>query len=163
MGLLLCASTLSGGLAAAAPERDGAIILNSGSTNTAAYTIKVWSDGTTELTQRGTSAAGAALSDEATDGFFASVRDARNTHAPANHCMKSVSFGTTLVVRWHGWTSVDLNCPVGGANAALREQTLQIVGAMNLRGEPGRVRLLPNEPRRFEGAPTPATPKPTGP
>jgi hypothetical protein len=32
--------------------------------------------------------------------------------------MKSASFGSTLRVTWHDWTSPDLSCPPNGAPAA---------------------------------------------
>ncbi|HTU70521.1 MAG TPA: hypothetical protein VMF11_09405 [Candidatus Baltobacteraceae bacterium] len=97
-------------LGAAAP-RDGAVIHNSGSTNTAGYTITVRSDGTgTKSIQRGP-ASPFTLAQDVSERFFADLKAARENPGVPTHCMKSASFGTTTVVQWHGWTSPDLQCP----------------------------------------------------
>jgi hypothetical protein len=92
--------------AAAAPSRDGASIVDSGSTNTAAYTIKVWSDGTAEVSSKSFTIAPSLAA-----RFFADLKAARDGKAAGEHCMKSASFGTSTHVLWHGWTSPDLDCP----------------------------------------------------
>jgi len=97
---------------AAAPLRDGASIVNSGSTNTAGYTVDVWSDGSAAVTyQNRTAKKSFEISSSLAGRFFSDVKAARDGSAPASHCMKSASFGTATHVHWHGWISPDLDCP----------------------------------------------------
>ena len=109
---------------AAVPARDGATIVNSGSTNFAGYKIEVWSDGTASVVS--SNRTGAILStpkpftlDPATtQRFFADLATARSEGAKTVPCMKSASFGSTTRVAWHDWTSPDLTCPPGNAAAS---------------------------------------------
>jgi hypothetical protein len=111
----------SGGLlaltAAAAPVRDGAVIVDSGSTNTSGYRIDVWSDGRAVLTlqDRMGNTHGAPKSFRVKRSvaarLFADLKAARDGNAKGEPCMKSASFGTTTRVSWHAWNSPDLDCP----------------------------------------------------
>jgi len=47
--------------------------------------------------------------------------------------MKSASFGYTLKVKWNGWTSPDLSCPVQGAQSILGSATMAIINRLDLR------------------------------
>ncbi|MBV8147460.1 MAG: hypothetical protein JO092_00045 [Candidatus Eremiobacteraeota bacterium] len=112
--------------ASAAPARDGAVIVDSGSTNTAGYKIELWSDGsgTVTLQNRFGETHGAAktfaVSSALAQRFFADLKAARDGNAVSEPCMKSASFGTTTHAQWHGWNSPDLDCPAGnGLTAAL--------------------------------------------
>jgi len=102
---------------AAATARDGAVIVNSGSTNTLGYRIEVWSDGsaTVVLRNRGANAQGApknfTVAAPVTAKFFADLKAVRAANVNSLPCMKSASFGTTTRVNWHDWTSPDLDCP----------------------------------------------------
>jgi hypothetical protein len=166
--ILATAIMATGGVSAAAQNRDGAVIRNSGSTNFPGYTIRVWSDGsaTVEQTHHLREAASAptsgTLPSTLVQKFFEDARAARNQHAIGRACMKSASFGTTTVVQWHGWTSPDLECPGDGLVVALASDAHEIAAALKS-GAPGSRRpLLPNEPRRapVESAPTQASPMP---
>jgi hypothetical protein len=158
--LLLTAAILAAGGSAIAFTRDGAIIRNSGSTNSAAYEIRVWSNGAAQwrtAAQKKDFAIDAALIKR----FFAAVKAARANPGTPRHCMKSASFGTVTTVTWHGWTSGDLQCPPSdGASAELAEVTNEIAGASGVVPVPQRIRL-PVEPRRVEtpgtASPSPAT------
>jgi hypothetical protein len=104
------------GETAAAPARDGAVIVDSGSTNTSGYRIEIWSDGSASivLQKRGVTQ-GAPKAFAVTAGvaaqFFANLKAVRGANVNTLPCMKSASFGTTTRVSWHGWTSPDLDCP----------------------------------------------------
>lgn len=108
-----------GGACAAA--RDGATIVDSGSTNTLGYRIDVWSDGSATLAvqNRAGVAEGAPKSFQITAAtasrFFADLRAARDARVTGAPCMKSASFGTTTRITWHDWTSPDLSCPPDNA------------------------------------------------
>jgi len=123
-------------LIGAGAPRDGATIVNSGSTNTAGYTVAVWSDGEASLSIRGGTTRTFAIPSE---------ESAREANAPAQFCMKSASFGTRTVVTWHGWTSPDLQCPPQEAStAALAQDVRRIVAASGLAGPPHRIGLPPS-------------------
>jgi len=102
---------------AAAPSRDSATIVDSGSTNTAGYKIVVASDGHGTLTMQ--SRMGSAQSaptsftvaTKVTARFFADLKAVREAKVDGTPCMKSASFGTSTRVQWHQWASPDLDCP----------------------------------------------------
>jgi hypothetical protein len=104
-------------LMAAAPARENAVIVNSGSTNAMGYKISVWSDGTATLTMqhRDGSAVSAPKAFDVRAAtatrFFSDLAAARSARIATVPCMKSVSFGTTTRVTWQGWVSPDLDCP----------------------------------------------------
>lgn len=138
--------------AAAAPSRDGASIVDSGSTNTAGYTIDVWSDGTASVTyQNRTSAAASTksftFSPTVALRFFADLRAARAGKAQAQPCMKSASFGTSTHVRWHGWVSADLDCPPGD------KLTSAVLDDVNAIRAAGKVTAIPLRGGMFPGGP----------
>lgn len=101
----------------AAAPRDTAVIVNSGSTNSYGYTIRVWSDGTgsAALQARGSSAASTpkafTVPTATTARFFSDLAAARKGNATTVPCMKSASFGSTMHISWQGWESPDLSCP----------------------------------------------------
>jgi hypothetical protein len=112
--------------ATGASARDGAAIVNSGSTNASGYKIELWSDGSGVVTlqNRFGTTHGApktfAVSPSLAQRFFADLKAARDGNAVGEPCMKSASFGTTTHAQWHGWSSPDLDCPAGnGLTAAL--------------------------------------------
>ena len=97
--------------ASASAIRDGGIIRNSGSTNTAAYEIKLWSDGSAMLIEQGRQQRYFRVTPETSERFFRDVAAARAEPGVPRACMKSASFGTRTTVLWHGYLSVDLQCP----------------------------------------------------
>jgi hypothetical protein len=110
--------------AAAAPLRDGAVIVGSGSTNTAGFHIDVWSDGTGVFAVMGRGGSEQStpksfnFSASVASRFFEDLKAARAGNATGVPCMKSASFGTTTRVEWHDWTSPDLDCPAENALTA---------------------------------------------
>ncbi len=147
---------------AAAFSRDGAIITNSGSTNTAGYQIKVWSDGAMQATAQprrfvasvGGVAHSASVSAAVSAKFFVDLSAARAENAQGHPCMKSVSFGSRTNVSWHGWNSPDLSCPISStALRALAADVGAITSASGVQTGPRMMHLPINEPRRIEPAP----------
>jgi hypothetical protein len=147
-------------VSSAAPRLDGAVILKSASTNTAAVTIKIWSDGHGQLELANAAPKTFQVSQSMTRQFFTDVRTARSNPGTPGHCMKSVSFGTSTVVKWHNYTSVDLQCPpFSDAVTALARDAQSIEQAAGIGTtvipHPGYMRRTP-----IEGPSTP-TPKAT--
>lgn len=136
-------------LVAAAARPDGAVIRNSGSTNTAAYNIKVWSDGRGEIVVGHVVAPGKSFTvdPDVAKNFFNNLKAARQDPGAPGRCMKSASFGTTTTVQWHGWNSFDLQCPPWSAPVqALAANVRAIQAAANI--DTGLHRIpLPREPR----------------
>ncbi len=147
-GLVVGAAALAA-VAAAAARPDGAVIRNSGSTNTAPYSIKVWSNGRAEVTMGRAEASPRSFSvdPDVAKQFFTNVKAARANPGTPEHCMKSASFGTTTTVAWHGWNSPDLQCPpVSAPLQAVAANVRTIEAAANI--DTGLHRVpLPREPR----------------
>lgn len=148
--------------AAAAPSvpsqpKDGASIVNSGSTNTAGYTIDVWSDGSAAVAyQNRTAKKSFTISPALARQFFTDLKAARAGNPTAAHCMKSASFGTATHVRWHGWTSPDLDCPPNDKlTTALANDVGSIRSAGNVTGAP--LRAFPGGPPRVIVSPLPTS------
>ncbi len=149
--VILAASSLG---ASAAFARDGAVITNSGSTNSPGYTIKIWSDGSAtqvssnRLGVQTGSAREMRVPDTMTRAFFSDVRAARDARASGRTCVKSASFGYRLNVRWHGWISPDLSCP--GADSATKSVAADVRGIESIAQPAPAIRrgLLPNEVRK---------------
>ncbi len=147
---LLCAAV------AAAPQRDGAVIVNSGSTNTAGYSITIWSDGSGLAQVQGGAGRPFTISNDLAARFFTDLKAARANGQQLQHCMKSVSFGTRTNVRWHGWLSPDFQCPPFTTPvAALAQDVSAIESAANIQAGPHLRRIrLPGEMRKIP-TPTP--------
>ena len=142
--------------ALAGPNVDGATITNSGSTNAAGYTIRVWSNRNAAVSVRGPQrfvttapARTLQLDQDLTTRFFADLKAARANPGMPGHCMKSASFGTSTHVAWHDWTSFDLQCPpYGGAQGLLAQDVKLIESAANVNTMrripiPGNMRMIP--------------------
>ena len=150
LAIALLASSIA--VASAAPMRDGAVIANSGSTNTAAYTIKIWSDGEAHVALSGSAPRTIHLDVDLTAKFFTDLKAARANPGVPGRCMKSASFGTTTTTLWHGWQSPDLQCPpFNTPMTALFADVHNIQIAANLANPPHRIRL-PLEPRMIPKA-----------
>ena len=97
---------------------DEALIVNSGSTNTAGYRLRVYADGTTAL-QQADAAVRKHVSLALVKRFFADLRAAGALDKlPRASCMKSASFGSSTYAAYRGKLSPDLTCP--GASPAER-------------------------------------------
>jgi hypothetical protein len=164
--LVVLVAALATAVASAAFARDGATITNSGSTNTAGWTMRVWSDGHGDLVilpgekpatpALHTFAAPAVLASQ----FFADVKAAHDANSLGIiNCMKTASFGSSTTVLWHGWNSRDFSCPQGTrpiAKVAADVRRLETAAGITGPG-PLRIRLYP-EPRRSPndvGTPSP--------
>ncbi len=97
-------------MGAIASELDHAVIKDSGSTNALGYEIKIYSDGTGVITQSGKSYK-FAVSENLAEQFFEEVAQAEKAQLQSGLCAKSVSFGETLRLEWHGYVYNDLTCP----------------------------------------------------
>ena len=114
-----------------------ALILNSGSTNTAGYRLRVYADGWTAL-QQGDVPVRKRVPAALITRFFADLRAAGPLDAlPAARCMKSVSFGFSTQIGYRGKMSPDLSCP--GPSAAARTLSVDASALANAAG----VSLLP--------------------
>ena len=88
-----------------------ALIVRSNSTNTAGYRLRVNESGWTTL-QQGDIPLRKRVAPALVARFFADLRAAGPLDAIAVHpCMKSSSFGTTMVIVYRGKTSPDVSCP----------------------------------------------------
>ncbi len=112
---------------------DTAVIVNSGSTNTAGFRIVVDQSGNAEFTA-GTRGPGRPpgqkpkqmqrqLPDALVQRLYSDLGAATPLSSlPAQRCMKSASFGTKLTIEFGGEETPDLSCP-GGDNAKLQALT----------------------------------------
>lgn len=133
----------------AAVSRDAVVIGSTGSTNTWGYTIVVGADGRATFTQGG--AAGSQTLDPAlTRRLFADVAAAEPLgRLPARHCMKSVSFGTTVTIAHRGATTPDLICPVDEAERRLARDAHEIAARLHVGNRPRRGGPGPRPVDRF--------------
>ena len=89
-----------------------AVIRNSGSTNSAGYTLVVRPDSTAEIMQNGTTST-AAVAEPQVKWLFAKLHEAQVPGAlPERGCMKSASFGSSTTIAYEGVTTPDLTCGV---------------------------------------------------
>jgi hypothetical protein len=90
---------------------DEALIVNSGSTNSAGYRLRVYADGTLAL-QQGDAALRKHAPPALVKRFFADLRAAGALDAlPRAACMHSASFGSSTQIGYRGKMSPDLTCP----------------------------------------------------
>ncbi len=169
---LIALACLGTGLPAASDTRDGAIIRNSGSSNFAGYVVTVWSDGTAQgyRSRAGRTVGNAvkgSISSQLATKFFNDLSTAKHNQIVAQSCMKSASFGSSMIVQYHRWTTPDLECPGDGSVIALASEAHQIAATLGLLQGSRRVPMLPNEKRRPVMEVTPpsgqasATPEPS--
>jgi hypothetical protein len=144
----------------AAPTPDSAVIVDSGSTNTAGYTIVVSSEGTGRITlqsRAGRPASSApktfAIAAAVTTRFFAALKAAQAAKVVGAPCMKSASFGTSTHVSWHDWKSPDLDCP---SENALLSAVIKDVNAIRAASGVGAMPGTGREPE--DGGPLHAEP-----
>ena len=120
LALILAALPTYGPLPSAAPSPPAArlplaenevLIIRSNSTNTAGYKLYVYTDGTTAL-QQGDVPLRKHVSSAVVGRFFSDLRAAGPLDRLKPHpCMKSASFGTTMVIVYRGKISPDVSCP----------------------------------------------------
>ena len=137
--------------AAGARILDGARVVDSGSSNAPGWTIAVRSDGAAWLTVAGGATRWFRRTPALAATFLDDVAAARAAGIAERSCMKSVSFGTSVWVEWHGWRSPDLACPTtGAANTTLARDVAALENAAGANSIPLRRIRLPIEPRRIE-------------
>jgi hypothetical protein len=120
-------------MATASPqELETVTIINSGSTNRPGFRITIDRSGAAEMTtaprkfgppemRQQLEPIRRTLPRASVDRFFADLTTAKPlTALPPVHCMKSVSFGSTLTVAFGSEQTPDLSCGDGG-NPALRD------------------------------------------
>jgi hypothetical protein len=122
-----------------------AVIVNSGSTNSGGYVVRVYANGTVSVDQgvpvRKT------IAKQLVNRFFADLHAAGPLDAlPSPRCMKSASFGSTTHIGYLGKLSPDISCPSGSATA--RTLAIDANAIVNAAG----VSLLPTG-RSFQLAP----------
>jgi hypothetical protein len=134
--------------------KGAAVILNTGSTNALGYRIVIQQSGAAEYIH-GDKRATATVPTAVTTKFFTDLQAAMPlTVYPMIHCMKSVSFGTSIFVWWKGSRSHDLTC--GGGTLA--NDAVEVAKSLGLEPTYLPVRPIPmltNEPR--VPAPTPSS------
>jgi len=103
-----------------------AVIVRSASTNSAGYTIVVHPDYSADVTIEGATTHAAVPAAQA-KWLFEKLAAAGPLEAlAARHCMKSVSFGTSLTVSYRGEGSPDLSCG-GGDDARELARTAGVI------------------------------------
>jgi len=122
IGLSLLAVGFGLGSASAAAIKGGAgtafglvTIVDSGSTNSSGYTVKVYAGGQSEITiNRPPAVRKGSISRQMVSDLFGAIHAAQSDNRPsgAAMCMKSASFGSSLRAKYSTFTSVDLNCPL---------------------------------------------------
>ncbi len=131
------------------PGRGLAVVVNSGSTNTSGFRLRVERSGKTEMevlrrrprilppgTPGGADApirtSGKILA-ELAERLYADLEAAWPLSAlPEQHCFKSASFGSRLTIEYGGQSTPDLSCPGGVEDPKLRalvEDARQVVAA----------------------------------
>ena len=121
---------------------DEALILNSGSTNTAGYRLRVYASGWTAL-QQGDFPIRKRVPASLVKRFFADLRAAGPLDAiPSRRCMKSASFGTSMQIGYRGKLSPDLACP--SSSAAARTLSIDADALANAAGVSILPRPLPS-------------------
>ncbi len=111
-----------------------ATISDSGSTNRAAFTIVMQTDGTAQVTQKNATRSGT-VSASTTNTFFSDL----NANLPVSKlpissmCTKSSSFGSTTTITYQAATTGDVSCPpTGSSTATVFNDVQQIESALNL-------------------------------
>ena len=125
---------------------DDAVIRNSGSTNTAGYTLVIRRDGSAELQQGGTQQA-KTLGHSQTAWLFAKLDDdAPLSSLPVGHCMRSASFGSVTRITYRGETTGDVGCATDPATQELKRTLAVIETQLGIATLP-RFRVLRMVPR----------------
>lgn len=136
--------------------RGAAVILDTGSTNTAGYRIIVQRDGTAEYIMGGERRTVHISAGKTTAIFNDLVAAMPLSHLSSGHCMKSASFGSSTFAWWRGQRSPDLQCASDPRATALYASISGLVIELGLARRV--MRPLPtNEPRRPMPEPSPST------
>ena len=127
-------------LAVAASAADGrgdsATIVNSGSTNTRGYVIRLSRSGTASVDPRdGAAARVATVTPDLADRLFTALDAGTSLDAlSSGHCAKSASFGYSIRIQYLGASSPDLTCAVGDKEKKLASLASEVAQAVGLSG-----------------------------
>ncbi len=118
-------------------------IVNSGSTNTAGYTIVIHPNLAADVTVAGTTEAKAVAAPQGR-WLFAKVRAAMPLdELPGGRCMKSVSFGSSTTLTYAGQQTPDLSCGGDATTRELARSANVIVDQLHVAVRPKRTIQLP--------------------
>lgn len=138
--------------------RGAAVILNTGSTNSAGYRIVVARYGGAEYVVAGKRQR-ASLRADVRDEFFAAL-SAAMPFPTQKTCLKSASFGSSTFVWWRGHRSGDISCPGATPVERLRVVVQKVADTLGVPTLGHIVPMLPHEPRRILTTAQPTTPTP---
>ena len=125
-----------------------ATIQDTGSTNVAGVTLIVNDGGSTKVQPHGAEAHTVSLDSKLSQRFFEDLKSAGSLSAlPHAHCMKSISFGSSLYIEFNGERSPDLNCPAPPDSklSVLQKDVREIMQAAHVDSGANRSRV----PTRF--------------
>jgi hypothetical protein len=91
--------------------REQATIEDTGSTNRAGLRVTVEDDGKATVEQRGAETRRVQLPKAMCEQFLRDLKATPVASLPKRHCMKSASFGSSLIIEFEGNRSPDLSCP----------------------------------------------------
>ena len=114
-------------------------IIDSGSTNRPGMTIKLQETGPdATLERRDGSKQKLTLAKDLCDRLMGDLKAAGPLNEfPAKHCMKSISFGSTLHIEYNGVRSPDLSCPQTDSRlVALKKDANDILSAAKTSNAP---------------------------
>lgn len=98
--------------AAGQPPQQQATIENSGSTNAPGVKLIIKPSGEAEVQSRNAEARKTTVDEQLSRRLFDDLNSIGPLSAlPRTHCIKSVSFGTSLYIEYNGERSPDLSCP----------------------------------------------------
>ena len=128
--------------AVASPAADEATIINSGSTNTAGYRLRISADGSTYLNQANLPLR-RQIPPQLVARFFNELHAAgAMASLPDAHCMKSASFGSTTQIGYRGVMSPDVSCP--GTSPVARALSIDVTAIAGAAGVSMLPRPLPS-------------------
>jgi hypothetical protein len=113
-----------------AAEETRATIIDTGSTNRPGLQITLDASGNAKVESHGMGPHAMRLNSRLCKEFISTIQSTAPLRAlPAAHCMKSISFGSSLFIEYNGERTPDLNCPVQRDPKvdALKKQALDIL------------------------------------
>jgi hypothetical protein len=124
-----------------------ALVIDSGSTNRAGFTIKIDESGNATVEQSGIEPKSIQVNAELGAQLMRDIKSAGVLSAlPRKRCIKSASFGSSLFVEWNGDRSPDLSCSpqIDPRAEALQKDARQVVEAVQKQA--GLLRVRPGRP-----------------
>ncbi|MEJ0021448.1 MAG: hypothetical protein WDN47_02565 [Candidatus Doudnabacteria bacterium] len=103
-----------------------ALINNSGSTNALPFAIRIFSDGSASALVQSNPGQDFKAGTIDTKNLLSLLQKAGDVSKLKEHCVKSVSFGTSTIITYNGKTSGDISCSTTGAAKDLYDFINQI-------------------------------------